>query len=300
MKALILALMLLIQPDLYFEIEDEREARNEELRSPDHASPLTAVDQVMIEEGGYALLYLCADKVQLKQSAGCGPIAEIQFDAGKFLALPMRRTKGIWGPNTPFTRELSITPGKSDIRGRLLLTEPESASGYTLFFSLQGGAGRVMLHNTRTEALALFEGLNYFDIDLQYHYVVKIDRDPQQGTIEMATTQGLQKKFRRLGTVAFETPQGRRKLSVFSPVDSPQQLFIPFRDATNGEGSYAMGRYLYLQQGPTPATYTLDFNRAFNPYCAYSAQYNCPYPPKENHLDIPIPAGEKLLKADEY
>ena len=116
----------------------------------------------------------------------------------------------------------------------------------------------------------------------------------------MATTQGLQKKFRRLGKVSFETPQGKRQLSVFSPVDSPQQLFIPFRDTTNGNESYAMGRYLYLRQGPTPATYILDFNRAFNPYCAYSSQYNCPYPPTENHLDIPIPAGEKLFKTDEY
>lgn len=300
MRALIFALMLITQPDLHFEIEDEREARNNELRSPDYASPLTAVDQVMIEEGGYALIHLCADKVQFKVSAGCSPIAEIQFDAGKFLALPMRRTKGVWGPGTPFTRELSITPGKSDIRGRLLLTEPEPASGYTLFFSLQGGMGRVMLHNTRAETLTLFEGLNYFDIDLQYHYVVKIEKAAQQETIEMATTQGLQKKFRRLGTVPFETPEGQRQLSVFSPVDSPQQLFVPFRDTTNGEESYAIGRYLYLKQGPDPATYIIDFNRAFNPYCAYSSQYNCPYPPKENHLDIPIPAGEKIFRTDEH
>ena len=299
MKALIVALLLITQPDIQFEIEDEREARNDELRSPDYASPLTASDQVMIEDGGYALVYLCPDRLQLKGSAGCAPIAEIQFDDGKFLSVPMRKTKGIWGPATPFTRELSITPGKSDIRGRLLLTEPEAASGYSLFFSLQGGMGRVMLHNTRADTLTLFEGLNYYDIDLQYHNVVKIERASQQETIEMATTQGLQKTFRRLGTVSFDTPKGERQLSVFSPIDSPQQLFIPFRDTTNGQETYPMGRYLYLKQGPEPATHILDFNRAFNPYCAYSSQYNCPYPPEENHLDIPIPAGEKLFKTDD-
>ena len=57
-----------------------------------------------------------------------------------------------------------------------------------------------------------------------------------------------------------------------------------------------MGRYLYLREGPEPATYILDFNRAFNPYCAYSQYYNCPYPPDENRLDVRIPAGEKLFE----
>jgi hypothetical protein len=297
MKILLLTFLLATSSDLRDEIEEERAAHNEELQSPQFASPLTAASQVMIEPGNWTTLTLCQDGVRFGSASGCQPLVEIEFTTNnRFLARPYRRTKGMWGPGTPFTRELSITPGKSDIRGRLLITEPEAAEGYALYFSLQGGNGRVMLHNSRSDNLLLFEGLQYFDVDPDFHTVVKIQSAESQETLELATTQGLQKKYKRIGTVAFEVPEGERKLAVFSPADSPQQYFVPFRDKTNGEDTYPMGRYLYLREGPDPATYILDFNRAFNPYCAYSEYYNCPYPPDENHLDVPIPAGEKLFE----
>jgi hypothetical protein len=296
MKVLLLALLLAANPELREEIEEERAARDAELQSPQFASPLTAAGQVMIEPGNWTLLSLCQDSVRFASGSGCRNLVELEFTAGRFLARPFRRTKGIWGPGTPFTRELSITPGESDIRGRLLLTEPEAANGYALYFSLQSGNGRVMLHDTRSENLFLFEGLQYFDVDPNYHYVVKIQSAERQEIIELATTQGLPKKYRRMGTVAFDVPDGERKLTVFAPTDSPQQYFVPFRDKTNGEDTYPMGRYLYLEEGSELSTYILDFNRAFNPYCAYSEYYNCPYPPEENYLDVPIPAGEKLFE----
>jgi hypothetical protein len=295
MKILILALILAFSPELREEIEDERAARDEEFQSPQFASPLTAVGQTMIEPGDWTTLTLCDDGIRFT-GKGCQPLVEIEFANGRFLARPYRQTKGVWGPGTPFTRELSITPGKSDIRGRLLITEPEGARDYALYFSLQGSLGRIMLHNTRSENLLFFEGLDYYDVNPDYHYGVKIEPAANQETIELATTQGLQKMFKRLGTVAFVVPEGERRLTVFAPADSPQQYFIPFRDETNGMETYPMGRYLYLREGPEPATYILDFNRAFNPYCAYSEFYNCPYPPDENHLDVPIPAGEKRFK----
>jgi hypothetical protein len=297
MKVLLLAFLLAASTDLRDEIEEERATHDEELQSDQFASPLTAAGQVMIEPGNWTTLTLCQDGLRFGSATGCQPLVELEFTAtNRFLARPYRRTKGMWGPGTPFTQELSITPGASDIRGRLLLTEPEGAAGYGLFFSLQDGNGRVMLHNSRSENLLLFEGLEYFEVDPDYHYVVKIRPAETQEILELATTQGLQKTYRRMGTVAFEVPEGERKLSVFAPTDSPQQYFVPFRDKTNGEETYPMGRYLYLREGPDPATYILDFNRAFNPYCAYSEHYNCPYPPDENHLDVPIPAGEKRFK----
>lgn len=296
MKIFLFALILAFSPQLREEIEDERAVRDEELQSPQFASPLTAVGQVMIAPGNWTTLYLCDDGVRFKSGSGCQPLIELEFANGRFLARPYRKTKGIWGPGTPFTRELSITPGKSDIRGRLLITEPEGAADHALYFSLQGGDGRVMLHYTRSENLLFFEGLQYFDVEPDYHFVVMIQPAAGQKTIKLATTQGLQKKYKRMGTVAFEVPEGERRLAVFAPSDSPQQYFVPFRDKTNGEDTYPMGRYLYLREGPEPASYILDFNRAFNPYCAYSQYYNCPYPPDENHLNVRIPAGEKLFE----
>lgn len=280
------------------EIEEERYERDQELRSSQYASPLTAIAQTLVEPDASTQLSRCPDGIRFitDEESTCRPSVEIRFERGRFLAEPVNRTKGTWGPGTPFLRTLSITPGQSDIRGRLLLTAPESIQGLALYFSRQGNMGRVMLHDTRSETLAAFEGLSHYPVNPDYHFVVKIEPDPEQETIEMATTQGLVKKFKRLGKVAFNVPEGSARLTVFSPAGSPQLRFVPFRDTTNGKETYPVGRYLYLMEGPQLSTFLLDFNRAFNPYCAYSEYYNCPYPPDENHLKVPIPAGEKLFK----
>ena len=244
------------------------------------------------------MLSQCDSGVRFTDGTICRALVEFRFDRRRFFATPHNKTKGTWGPGTPFLRELSITPGKTDIRGRLLLNEPEVVEGLALYFSMQGSTGRVMLHDTRSEILASFEGLRYYPVNPDYRFVVRIDPAPEPENVELATTQGLVKSFKRLGKVAFDAPEGKARLSVFAPADSPQLRFVPFRDSTNGEETYPAGRYLYLMEGPELATFLLDFNRAFNPYCTYSEHYNCPYPPKENHLKIPIPAGEKLFKED--
>jgi uncharacterized protein (DUF1684 family) len=67
---------------------------------------------------------------------------------------------------------------------------------------------------------------------------------------------------------------------------------MPFRDATSGQETYASGRYIDLKEN-TSGVYDLDFNRAYNPYCAYNSTFSCPVPPAENVLKVPIRAGEK-------
>jgi uncharacterized protein len=69
-------------------------------------------------------------------------------------------------------------------------------------------------------------------------------------------------------------------------------LFVPFADMTTGTDTYAAGRYLDLHPTST-GYYAIDFNRAYNPYCAYNSTYECPYPPPSNRLKLPIRAGEK-------
>ena len=73
-----------------------------------------------------------------------------------------------------------------------------------------------------------------------------------------------------------------------------RKLFVPFRDATSGKESYGAARYLDLEDEPS-GEYVLDFNLAYNPYCAYSDDYVCPFPPKENWLTAPVRAGEKAF-----
>ena len=74
-----------------------------------------------------------------------------------------------------------------------------------------------------------------------------------------------------------------------------EDLFLPFRDATSGNETYGAGRYLEPEELST-GEIVVDFNLAYNPFCAYSENYSCPLPPFENHLKVPIRAGEKALK----
>ncbi len=72
-----------------------------------------------------------------------------------------------------------------------------------------------------------------------------------------------------------------------------KRLFVPFSDMTSGTETYAAGRYLELDR-TSSGVYTIDFNKAYNPYCYYNPTYDCPYPPRESRLPLPIRAGERL------
>jgi len=76
-----------------------------------------------------------------------------------------------------------------------------------------------------------------------------------------------------------------------------RRLFVPFGDLTNGNETYPGGRYLDLDRTAT-GIYDLDFNRAYHPFCVYNSSYDCPYPPRENRLAVPIRAGERLPKKE--
>lgn len=98
-----------------------------------------------------------------------------------------------------------------------------------------------------------------------------------------------------MGTLAFETPAGRGTLASYTfgdPGAAEGNLFVPFRDATSGHETYGAGRYLDLER-EDDGTYTLDFNVAYNPWCAYAPQFSCPLPPPENWLPFRVEAGEQ-------
>lgn len=104
--------------------------------------------------------------------------------------------------------------------------------------------------------------------------------------------------YRKVGRLAFRINGEKFKLAVYRNVELSKQedfanyLFVPFTDLTNGEMTYGGGRYIDLK-GPLGKNVALDFNRAYNPYCAYNAKYSCPVPPSGNHLDISVLAGVK-------
>jgi uncharacterized protein (DUF1684 family) len=142
---------------------------------------------------------------------------------------------------------------------------------------------------------ARFPPLEYFPIEPEYRVPAALQLARGNDVIEIPTSNGERRKHNRVGTLQF-TLKGR-PLTLTAFVEVGQQdmrrLFVPFGDLTNGTETYPGGRYLELDR-TSSGVYDLDFNRAYHPFCYYNASYDCPYPPRENRLGIPIRAGEKL------
>ena len=139
-----------------------------------------------------------------------------------------------------------------------------------------------------------FQPLPYYPIDEQYNVPAALKVLRGDDVIEMSTSSGKPRRMRRIGTLGFTLKGQPLTLTAFAEADdqSLRQLFVPFGDLTNGIETYQGGRYLDLElQGS--GVYELDFNRAYHPFCVFNPEYECPIPPRENRLAIPIKAGER-------
>jgi len=146
-------------------------------------------------------------------------------------------------------------------------------------------------------ARAGFVALSYFPESLELRFTLPLERDSTTGTILMQTSTGAERVYQRLGWVTFKVDGSSTRLALYTPEgdDQPLAAFVPFMDATNGTETYEGGRYLEAEL--TAETVTLDFNFAYNPYCAYAAHWSCPIPSNENRLSIAIRAGELNFEA---
>lgn len=145
-----------------------------------------------------------------------------------------------------------------------------------------------------------FQGLSYFPIDPNLRFRAKLQRYPIPKQIRIGTNTGEIRGALLYGYFDFQVGSQACRLQVYRTEDAMNQgpsLFIPFRDATSGRETYSSGRYLDLTEN-TSGMYDLDFNRAYNPYCAYNSEYSCPLPPAENTLAAPIRAGEKKYRIE--
>ena len=147
------------------------------------------------------------------------------------------------------------------------------------------------------ESVEGFHGLNYFDPDPSFRFETKLQRYADPQAVMVATSKGTRQLFNRVGYFDLNIADAQLHINAYQPAgrDDPS-LFVPFRDATSGEESYGAARYLDLEVEHNDE-YVVDFNYAYNPYCAYSEDYVCPLPPQENWLKVHIRAGEKKYHA---
>ncbi|QHT67004.1 DUF1684 domain-containing protein [Rhodocytophaga rosea] len=143
-----------------------------------------------------------------------------------------------------------------------------------------------------------FKGLHYFPVDSTYRVEAVFVRDSTQAPFKMKTTTARLPEYVKYGELHFTLHGKPFMLTVFQNLELVKKpeykdyLFIPFTDETNGFDSYGGGRYIDFRI-PATEKVILDFNQAYNPYCAYSPTYSCPIPPAENQLQVQIHAGEK-------
>jgi uncharacterized protein (DUF1684 family) len=145
----------------------------------------------------------------------------------------------------------------------------------------------------------VFLPLAYFPIDPDYNVPAALKASNDETVIEMPTSTGGADKFRRAGTLEFALKGHSLQLTAFVPAASKSvdRLFVPFTDMTTGTETYSAGRYLDLDRTAT-GIYEIDFNRAYIPYCYYNPTYECPFPPRENRLQLPVRAGERMKKRE--
>lgn len=144
-----------------------------------------------------------------------------------------------------------------------------------------------------------FAGLEYFAPDAEYRFELPLDEHGDREPIAVATTMDGEREYRRWGEFRFEIDGTPVSLQAYKTDPDEDRLWVPFRDATNGEETYGAGRYLDLDadERRTNSEWILDLNEAYNPFCAYSHRFECPTIPMENWLDVRIEAGEKAYES---
>lgn len=146
------------------------------------------------------------------------------------------------------------------------------------------------------EDLKDFRSLPFFEIDSSYYVIAKFEKAKKEKSIKFKTSTDRRPIYNVYGTVYFTINGNEFSLKVYqseklkSNEEFKDYLFLPFTDLTNGVESYGGGRYIDLTI-PDGNTMVINFNKAYNPYCAYSHRYSCPVVPKENFLDTEIKAG---------
>lgn len=143
-----------------------------------------------------------------------------------------------------------------------------------------------------------FDSLNYYEPNPDYKFLADLEQFESPETIPMQMTGGEPEAYFKFGKATFEVEGKPYSLTLFKKVkeEGEPKLFVPFTDKTNGFETYGGGRFLDLPlPGTNSAGIELDFNRAYNPFCAYNPEYSCPVPPTENRLAIKIPVGEKTF-----
>jgi uncharacterized protein len=180
-------------------------------------------------------------------------------------------------------------------RTRLAPRQVLAVGRYIVEFVTAAGNGNARVFDPESPARKAFTGLKWFPPNLAWQVKARFAANPAPTSVTITTSRGLQREYFRVGAFEFTIDGKALRLTALATVAAPKpgdELFVAFRDATTGQETYEVGRYLFIPFSGADASYTLDFNLATNPLCNYSPHYNCPIPLRENTLPVAVRAGE--------
>ncbi len=266
------------------------------------------VESLTREDGWIALVGLHWLDAQGPLTIGAGADRDIQVDDLPDLLGELRRGDVGWrlslaGDNTVFDGERIVTGGIDLVSDRAAGARGVAATrlrhGPVRMQVIERGDRQALrVWSAQAPARQGFAGLSYFPADRDWQLRGRWQPHEPARKIEIVDVTGALQAMTNPGAVVFERDGREHRLEALAePGDA--KLFLIFADRSSGRESYGAGRYLYADRPDHVGTVQLDFNRAYNPPCAFSAYATCPLPPPENRLDLRVAAGELRYRLDD-
>jgi uncharacterized protein (DUF1684 family) len=266
------------------QIEKDRGELQNFLRS--EKSPLRLIGRLTLKKGDSRI--------------GSDPAAELRLPArapGQLGTVHRRGADISFEPAPGVSVSLNDQPASSQFPLRAaLLPKPADRVGagdFTLVVRAVGDEFVLLVTDAHSELLKAFNGPTWFPVDEGFRIRARFQPVDSPRKITMEMTDGNSTTYQIAGDLLFEYAGQTFRLEAFVSADN-QSLFVPFRDQTSGKETYGGGRFLEADR-PKDGRTVLDFNKAFNPYCAYSPYAICPVVPRENRLSLAVRAGETLV-----
>jgi uncharacterized protein (DUF1684 family) len=176
---------------------------------------------------------------------------------------------------------------KSDAKGR---PDELVIGDIALWVHVSGDRLAIRMRDEHGEVARSFAGFHWFPIEAKYRVTGRFIKDPSPQDVKIPSLTGDYDEYRTEGRVEF-TLEGQ-SIRMRPMTTRPGRLFFIFKDATSGHETYAAARFLYADL-KADGTTVLDFNEAYNPPCAFNPYTTCPLPPRENHMEVAVLAGER-------
>lgn len=263
------------------ELQQWRNDRVERLKQPQ--GWLSLVGLHWIEPGRHAAGRSDENDVVLR--TGPAKLGTFDFDGKRVLFEPAAGA-GVQVDGNSVAAAVELKPDSSGAPNVLSMDGGEA----TLQVIERGGKFALRVRDARAATRSGFVGIDNYAIDPAWRVEARFEAHPEGKTIDIANVIGQLQPMKNPGAVVFEHAGETHRIEAVDEGDG--ELFLIFADRTNGKETYGAGRFLYAA-APVEGRTVVDFNKAYNPPCAFNAYSTCPLPPPENRLDVAVPAGEK-------